>query len=107
MPRLGSKVHAPCGRGPCRVLYRGRVRPEASTVYRASHVLEDLGWVDLDFGSSPGWWAATVATYCPNRMVEHPKSKSTQPRFSTRCDTLYFSGLNPVGQPRRLGEGGA
>ena len=39
-----------------------------------------LGWVDLDLGSSPGWWAATVATYCPSRMVEHPKSKSTQPR---------------------------
>ena len=31
-------------------------------IYRASHVLEDLGWVDLDLGSSPGWWAATVAT---------------------------------------------
>ena len=38
-----------------------------------------LGWVDLDLGSSPGWWAASVATYCPNRMVEHPKSNSTQP----------------------------
>ena len=38
-----------------------------------------LGWVDLDLGSSPGWWAATVVTYCPSRMVEHPKSKSTQP----------------------------
>ena len=75
--------------------------------YRETHLVANLGWVDLDFGSSPGWWAATVATYCPNRMVEHPKSKSSQPRFSTRCDTLYFSGLNPVGQPRRLGEGGA
>ena len=31
--------------------------------YRASHVLEYLGWVDLDLESSPGWWAATVATY--------------------------------------------
>ena len=27
------------------------------------------GFVDLDLGSSPGWWAATVATYCPSRMV--------------------------------------
>ena len=25
----------------------------------------------------PGLWAATVAIYCPSRMVEHPKSKST------------------------------
>ena len=39
----------------------------------------DLGWVDLDLGSSLGWWAATVATYCPSRMVEHPKCKSTKP----------------------------
>ena len=23
------------------------------------------------------WWAATVATYCPGRMVEHPKLKQT------------------------------
>ena len=38
-----------------------------------------LGWDDLDLGSSPRWWAATVAAYCPSRMVEHPKSKSTQP----------------------------
>ena len=40
-------------------------------------LVEYLGWVDLDLGSSPGWWAATVATYCPSRMVEHSKSKST------------------------------
>ena len=45
----------------------------------ASHVLVDLGWVDLDLGSSTGWWAATVATYCPSRVVEHLKSKSTKP----------------------------
>ena len=48
-------------------------------LYRASHVLEDLGCVDLDLGSSPGWWVATVATYCLSRMVEHPKSMSTKP----------------------------
>ena len=47
--------------------------------YRASHVLVDMGWVDLNLGSSPGWWAATVATYCPSRVVDHPKSKSTTP----------------------------
>ena len=48
-------------------------------LYRASHVLVDLGWVDFDLWSSTGWWDATVATYCPNRMVEHSKSKSTKP----------------------------
>ena len=35
--------------------------------------------------------AVTVANYCPSRMVEHPKSKSTQPRFATRWVTLYVS----------------
>ena len=55
-------------------------------VYRVGLVVWQLGWVDLDLGSSPGWWAATVATYCPSRMVEHPKS---QPRFATRWVTLY------------------
>ena len=30
-------------------------------------------------GRSPGWWAATLATYCPSRMVEHPKYMSTKP----------------------------
>ena len=46
-------------------------------------MVADLGWVDLDLGSSPGWWAAIVASYCPSRVVEHPKSKSTKPRYST------------------------
>ena len=58
------------------------------TVYRVTLVVEYLGWVDLDLGSSPGWWAATVVTYCPSRMVEHSKSKSTQPRCQTTSPTL-------------------
>ena len=38
-------------------------------------------WVGLTLilGVSPGWWAATVATYCLSRMEEHPKTKSTKP----------------------------
>ena len=48
-------------------------------MYRVSHVHLDLGWVDLDLGSSPGWCAPSVATYYPCRVVEHPKSKSTKP----------------------------
>ena len=47
-----------------------------------------VGWVDLDLGGSPGWWAATVATYCPSRMVEHYKSKSTHPSCQTTSPTL-------------------
>ena len=50
-------------------------------MYTGWLVVEYFGWVGLDLGSSPDWWAATVATYCPSRMVEHSKSKSTQPRY--------------------------
>ena len=50
----------------------------------SSGTVSDLGWVDLDLGGSPGWWAATVATYCPGRVVEHHKSKSTQLSSVTR-----------------------
>ena len=35
---------------------------------RVTLVVEYLGWVDLDLGSSPGCWAATLANYCPSRM---------------------------------------
>ena len=61
------------------------------SIYRVGLVVWQLGWVDLDLGSSPGWWAATVATYCPSRMVEHSKSKSTQPCCQTTSPTLYLT----------------
>ena len=50
---------------------------QTKCIYRETLVVEYIGCVDLVLGSSPGWWADTVATYCPSRMVEHPKSKST------------------------------
>ena len=58
--------------------------------YRVGQVVVHLGWVDLDLGSSLGWWATTVATYCPCRLVEYVKPKSTQPRCTTTCPTLYY-----------------
>ena len=72
-------------------------------VYRASHVLVDLGWVYLDLGSSPGWWATTVASYCPSRVVEHPKSKSTKPSLQghgTPCTVhvLIINNLQMIGK---------
>ena len=67
--------------------YSGSARRGA--LYRVTHLLANLGWVDFDLGCSPGWLAATVATYCPSG--ELPKSKSTQPRFASRCVTLYVS----------------
>ena len=36
-------------------------------------------FVDLDLGSSTGWWAATVATYCPSRPGELPRFLFTKP----------------------------
>ena len=61
------------------------------------------GWVDLYLWSSPGWWAATVATYCPSRMMEHPKSKSTQPSNqppSPPC-TCFIVNLTTMGKKIR------
>ena len=46
------------------------------------------GFGSLDMGSSPGWQAATVATYCPSRMTEYSKTKSTKPRSETFWVTL-------------------
>ena len=31
--------------------------------YRVTHHVSDLGWVDLDLGSSQCWWAVILATY--------------------------------------------
>ena len=43
----------------------------------------NLGWFDLDLWSSHDWWATTVAIYCPNRVVEHPKIEPSQLRCMT------------------------
>ena len=32
-----------------------------------AHLLADLGWVDLDLGSSTGRWAVSATTSCPTR----------------------------------------
>ena len=42
-----------------------------------------LGW--------PGWWAVPLATYCQNRMKEHPRYKSTQYR------SVYEEMRHPIG----------
>ena len=66
------------------------IEPGNPSTYRKSQVVVQLGWVDSDLESSPGWRAATVATYCPGRGVEHPKSKSPNPGgrpLGTPCTT--------------------
>ena len=37
------------------------------------------GFEGEDLGNSPGRWAATVATYCPSKPGELPKSSSSKP----------------------------
>ena len=56
--------------------------------YRVILVVSELGWVDSDLRYYPGWWAATVTTYCPGRMVEHVKSKPNLPNSETIRITL-------------------
>ena len=53
-----------------------------------------LGW--LRFGEFPRLWAATVATYCPSRMVEHPKCNSTQPSRSPDAPDCNFLFMIPI-----------
>ena len=38
-----------------------------------------LGFEDGNLGSSPGWWASTVASYCPSRPAILPKFLSSKP----------------------------
>ena len=61
-------------------------------IFRVTHLLANLGWVDLDFGCQTlclvlpglmGNWQNWLG-----KMVEHPKLKSTEPRFARRCVTL-------------------
>ena len=74
----------PAGRG---ILFVVKSKSSA-TVYRVTHLLADLGWVDLDLGCSTGRWAVLQLWCCPSKTVEHPKSrsKSTQPAGSPRGD---------------------
>ena len=72
------------------VVFRKSVNRESNMdLCRVTKVVADLGWVDLYLVSSLDRWAATVATYCPSQMVQHPKSNSTQPRSATTFVTLY------------------
>ena len=48
------------------------------SVQRFSSILSQ-GFEDEDLGSSPDWWTATVATYCPSRLGELPKSSASKP----------------------------
>ena len=59
-------------------------------VYRVRHLLANLGWVDLCCSTLCLVLSGKLADLAEHvvKMVEHPKSKSTQPRFARRCLTL-------------------
>ena len=57
--------------------------------YRVTHLLADLGWVDLDLGCSIVLLGQHRSCRTAQPPVEHPKSKSTQPRSGRRWVTLY------------------
>ena len=54
-----------------------------------THLLADLGWVDLDLGCFTVLIGQHRSCSTAQRPVEHPKSKSTQPRSGRRWVTLY------------------
>ena len=92
-----------------------KVWPAASVLmYRVTHLLADLGWVDLDLGCSTGRWAGLQLRCCQSKTVEHPKSKSTQPGprgdGSPCIDPCYHRGTGKYmdtfktnGSPGRIG----
>ena len=52
-----------------------------------------LGFEDEYLGSSPGWWAATVATYCPSRAGT-PQILIFKTLQMTGRLTVYVTGKN-------------
>ena len=46
---------------------------------RVSHLVANLGWVELNLRSSLGRLVNTVGSYCPGKMVEHSKPMSAKP----------------------------
>ena len=63
-------------------------------LYRVTHLLANLGWVEFGMFHHPAW---AVGSYSSGHQPgELPKSKSTQPRFATRWVTLYNLLDHPV-----------
>ena len=60
--------------------------PKTSLSIQSGASYHSLGFEDEDLGSSPGWWAATVAIYCPSRPGE-------------TLQILIFKTLRMIGRP--------
>ena len=65
----------------------------AKTMYRVTHLLASLVWVDFDLGCSTNlpsqFFQFLISPGTIGQTVEHSKFKSTQPRFARRWVTLY------------------
>ena len=51
-------------------LYHQRTFWQNDLIYRVTHLLADLGWVDFDLGCSTGHWAGLQLRCCPSKTVE-------------------------------------
>ena len=69
------------------------VKPERTQEQSLGGILEEdlqsylsayvQGFKDEDLGSSPGWWAPSLVTYCPSRPL-----KLTQTAISKHCERV-------------------
>ena len=68
---------------------RQKVESKTNTV-QSGAAYHSLGFEDENLGSSPGWWAATAASYCPSRPGNYPNSylqnlANDRPLLSVHC----------------------
>ena len=64
-------------------------------LYRVTHLLADLGWVDLDFGCSTGRWAVLQLRCCPSKWnIPNP----SQPNPDLRGDGSPCTVLSHVSE---------
>ena len=68
--------------------------------YRVAHLLANLGWVDFDLGSSPGWWPPLGLPTAQAGRRNIPKS--TQPRIDRRWANLYKWPPSPSPPPSKV-----
>ena len=73
----------PCCQSKTGVLFKGPIIFLGSMLGRKISEIQryapihSQGFKDEDLGSSPGWWAASVGTYCPSRPSQLTKKNIT------------------------------
>ena len=80
--------------------------------YRVTHHVSDPGWVDLDLGSSDGWWAASVSlqlerlNWSPCRFGKIPSVAQFQSVFVLNAYTKSIPPCSPLRILSRLERAG-